>query len=79
MNGLTRTVYHVAPDQSGEKWVVSQERSEVTHEFQSLGEAEYFARQRARKQQPSQVKVYSKDGNIDYESTYGDDPVREPR
>ena len=48
MNGCLERCITVAPRQSGQKWVVSLERSEFTQEFQRQGEAEYFARQRAQ-------------------------------
>ena len=69
-----RTVYHVIRNAWADKWVVSREPGDLTEEFYTKGEAEYFARQRARKQQPSQVTVHDADGKVDYESTYGDDP-----
>ena len=47
MNGCLERCITVAPRQSGQKWVVSLERSEFTQEFQRQGEAENFARQRA--------------------------------
>jgi hypothetical protein len=60
-----RLVYHVVPNSSGEKWVVSQEKAE-------------FAKEHARKAPLGQVKVHKQDGNMEYESTYGEDPRRSP-
>ena len=36
------------------------------------------AKSRARGEEPAQVKVHKQDGNMEYESTYGDDPERFP-
>jgi hypothetical protein len=73
-----RVVYHVVPNSSGEKWVVSQEKAEFRKEFETKDEAVQFAKERARKEELGQVKVHKKDGNMEYESTYGDDPRRMP-
>jgi uncharacterized protein DUF2188 len=73
-----RLVYHVVPNSSGEKWVVSQENAEFRKEFETKDEAVQFAKERARKEELGQVKVHKKDGNMEYESTYGDDPRRSP-
>jgi hypothetical protein len=73
-----RVVYHVVPNSSGEKWVVSQERAEFRREFETKEEAVQFAKERARKEELGQVKVHKKDGNMEYESTYGEDPPRYP-
>jgi hypothetical protein len=73
-----RAVYHVLPNSSGERWVVSKENSEFKREFSTKEEAEEFAKGRAREAELGQVKVHRKDGNMDYESTYGDDPARTP-
>ena len=73
-----RIVYHVVPNSSGERWVVSQERAEFRREFDTKEEAVQFAKERARKEELGQVKVHKKDGNMEYESTYGEDPPRYP-
>jgi hypothetical protein len=74
-----RTVYHVLPNASGEQWVVSQENDDSFREqYGSKLEAVQAAKTRARGQEPSQVKVHTRDGNMEYESTYGDDPSRTP-
>jgi hypothetical protein len=73
-----RTVYHVVPNASGEQWVVSQENGEFREEHRTKEEAVNAAKERARSQEPSQVKVHKQDGNMEYESTYGDDPRRYP-
>ena len=74
-----RTVYHVVPNASGDEWVVSQENNDsFRQEFRTKEEAVQAAKERARGQEPAQVKVHKSDGNMDYESTYGDDPPRYP-
>ena len=74
-----RTVYHVVPNGSGDEWVVSQENNDsFRQEFRTKEEAVQAAKERARGQEPAQVKVHKSDGNMDYESTYGDDPARYP-
>jgi hypothetical protein len=73
-----RTVYHIVPDASGEQWLVTQENGEFRREFATKEQAVDAAKDRARGQEPSQVKVHTSDGNMEYESTYGDDPRRSP-
>ena len=73
-----RIVYHVVPNSSGERWVVSQERAEFRREFDTKDEAVQFAKERARKAELGQVKVHKQDGNMEYESTYGEDPPEDP-
>jgi hypothetical protein len=73
-----RVVYHVVPNSSAERWVVSQENAEFRREFDTKEEAVEFAKERARKEELGQVKVHKKDGNMEYESTYGEDPRRSP-
>ncbi len=73
-----REVYHVVPNSSGEHWVVSQENAEFKKEFEKKDEAVEFAKDRARKAKLGQVKVHKKDGNMEYENTYGEDPSRSP-
>jgi hypothetical protein len=74
-----RTVQHVAPDSSAKAWLVSREEDERLREsYQTKDGAVEAAKQRARRQVPAQVKVHTSDGNVEYESTYGDDPTRYP-
>ncbi|HSK81496.1 MAG TPA: DUF2188 domain-containing protein [Thermoanaerobaculia bacterium] len=73
-----RVVYHVVPNSSAEKWLVSQENAEFRKEFDTKEEAVEFAKERARGAELGQVKVHKKDGNMEYESTYGEDPRRSP-
>jgi len=69
-----RVVYHVTPDAAGRAWVVSQENGGLRREFDRKEDAVDFAKVWAQKARPSQVKVHRQDGNMDYESTYGEDP-----
>jgi hypothetical protein len=74
-----RTVYHVVPNAAADRWVVSREgESEFREEYPTKDAAVNAAKERARGEEPSQVKVHKQDGNMDYESTYGSDPTRSP-
>lgn len=74
-----RVVYHVVPNASADRWVVSIENNDsFREEFDRKEDAVQAAKSRAREQEPSQVKVHKGDGNMEYESTYGDDPASSP-
>lgn len=73
-----RKVYHVVPNSSAEQWVVSQENGSFRREFETKEEAVEFAKERAKEARLGQIKVHNSDGNMDYESTYGEDPARSP-
>ena len=73
-----RVVYHVVPNSSGERWVVSQENAEFRREFDTKEEALAFAKERAKSAELGQVKVHKQDGNMEYENTYGQDPPEYP-
>ena len=74
-----RAVYHVVPNASADRWVVSIEGNDsFREEFDRKDDAVEAAKRRARNEEPAQVKVHRKDGNMEYESTYGDDPRRSP-
>jgi hypothetical protein len=73
-----RVVYHVVPNSSGEKWLVRQENSELRREHDTKEEAVQEAKRLAQEAPLGQVKVHKKDGNMEYESTYGADPRRSP-
>jgi hypothetical protein len=73
-----RTVYHVVPDANGERWLITQENGTFRQQFRTKDEAVDAAKDRARAQEPAQVKVHKHDGNMEYESTYGDDPRQTP-
>jgi hypothetical protein len=69
-----RAVYHVTPDASTERWIVSLENSNFRQEFETKRAAEKFAKEAAQNNGLAKLKVHRKDGNMDYESTYGEDP-----
>jgi len=74
-----RTVYHVVPNSSANEWVISRENDDRFREqYRTKEEAVNAAKARARSEEPSQVKVHRSDGNMEYESTYGQDPRRFP-
>ena len=73
-----RKVYHVVPNASAEKWVVSQENASFRREFDTKEEAVEEARKLAQAADLGQIKVHKKDGNMEYESTYGEDPPEYP-
>lgn len=74
-----RTVYHVVPTADAARWVVSIENDDsFREEYDTKDAAVEAAKSRARGQEPSQVKVHLSNGNMEYESTYGDDPRRTP-
>lgn len=73
-----RVVYHVVPNSSADKWVVSQENASFRREFDTKEEAVQEARSLAQKAELGQMKVHKKDGNMEYESTYGEDPPETP-
>jgi hypothetical protein len=76
--GTERVVYHVVPNSSGERWVVSQENGGHRSEHDTKEEAVEEARRLAQQAELGQIKVHKKDGNMEYESTYGEDPRRSP-
>jgi hypothetical protein len=68
-----RTVYHVTPNANG--WQVKQQRSDATEVLvDNKDNAVNHARELALANQPSQVIVHTRDGKIEREHTYGDDP-----
>ena len=74
-----RKVYHVVPNADQSKWLVTRERDDrFREEYDTKTRAEEAAKERARGEEPSQVKVHKLDGNMDYESTYGGDPRNIP-
>jgi len=49
-----RVVYHVSPEASADRWVVSQENGLFRREFDTKEEAEHFAKRRAQLEKLSQ-------------------------
>jgi hypothetical protein len=73
-----RTVYHVVPNAVGDQWLVTEERGALREEHRTKEEAVSAEKERARGQEPSQVRVHNSERNMEYESTYGDDPAGSP-
>lgn len=72
---MSRNVYHVVYNSSNEVWQVKKESSIVAiKNFDTKTEAIDYAVQLAKNNEPSQVKIHKKDGKIESERTYGDDP-----
>ena len=71
---IERAVYLVTPDASAERWIVLLENSNFRQEFETKRAAEKFAKEAAQNNGLARLKVHRKDGNMDYESTYGEDP-----
>ena len=70
---MTRTVYHVAPHPNG--WQVKRERAkQATIVRPTKEEAIEAARELALNNKPSQIKIHKRDGTIEKEWTYQDDP-----
>jgi uncharacterized protein DUF2188 len=68
-----RTVYHVAPDGAAERWVIFQENGDFRREFDRKEDAVDVAKLKAKLDQVSQVTVHARNGDVEYESTYGED------
>lgn len=71
-----RTVFHVVPS-SGD-WEVKREGGAGVSTHSTKAEAEAAAIEVAKRSIPSQVKIHRKDGVLEEERTYGDDPPRYP-
>ena len=67
-----RTVYRVQPDPDG-GWKL-RKNEQTVEQFPHQREAIDRGRELARGDQPSQLLVHGKDGKIEDESTYQDDP-----
>ncbi|SDR95263.1 DUF2188 domain-containing protein [Microlunatus soli] len=68
---MAHAQFHVVPDDG--VWRVEENGQELsTHQTQQ--EAIDDARHRAQTVRPSQVIIHGRDGRIQDESTYGDDP-----
>lgn len=71
-----RTVYHVFPNGENGWKAENIGNKKVVVENDTKEEVVREIKERARKEEPSQVVVHKKDGTFEYESTYGDDPVK---
>ena len=72
---MARSVYRVVPD--GDDWVVKKDGA-VLSRHSTKQPAIDSAIAKALANQPSQVVVHRKDGTIETEWTYGDDPYPPP-
>jgi hypothetical protein len=74
-----RLVLHVTFSHAYEMWQVKQELSpQSIYNNPVKQNAVDWAISFAKERQPSQVKIHLKDGTIETEYTYGDDPSRFP-
>ncbi len=74
---MERKKYHVVPCESG--WKVELEHSHEALIINRIKDAAVqSARELAKNNKPSQVIVHGKDGKIQEEYTYGDDPPDSP-
>ena len=72
-----RTVFHVVPNANG--WEVKQQGSDATEVLvDDKDNAVDHARSLAQAAAPSQVIIHTRDGKIEKEHTYGDDPRNVP-
>jgi hypothetical protein len=72
-----RYVLHVTPNVNG--WEVKQQGSDETEWLvDDKDNAVNHARELAKANQPSQIIIHTRDGKIETEHTYGDDPPETP-
>jgi hypothetical protein len=71
---MHRAVFHVTPDNGG-KWKVEQEgHARLGVVYEDKEEAVRQAKELAQRGSRGQVIVHGRDGRIQYENTYGNDP-----
>jgi hypothetical protein len=68
-----RTVFHVFPNATLDLWLVMQENGGYRKEFLAKDAAIAHAERLAEEQLPSRVSVHERDGQIEYEKSYGDE------
>jgi hypothetical protein len=74
-----RTVYHVVYDSDGKRWRVLRENaSRASSVHRTKDEAIIAGRKLAKNHVPGQLVIHKRDGSIQTEYTYGDDPERYP-
>jgi len=72
-HGDRQIVLHVTPNANG--WQVKQQGSDETEWLvDDKDNAVNHARELAKANQPSQIIIHTRDGRIETEHTYGDDP-----
>jgi hypothetical protein len=66
------TIFSVTPNSAGTKWVTSGRNAKAfSEEYHSKEVAIAAARVRARGNRPSEVRVYARDGTVEFVRTYG--------
>ena len=73
-----RTVFHVFPNATRDHWLVMQENGGYRKEFLTKAAAMEHAERLAEEQLPSRVSVHERDGQIEYEKSYGDESAVVP-
>ena len=74
-----RTVYHFTYDKAADDWkLMKQGAKRATRRFKTKTEGLPEAVKLVRKIEPSQLKIHKRDGKIQEERTYGDDPEKYP-
>lgn len=71
---MARNIFWVSPRSSGDWHVIKEGAQRATSVHQTKEEAERAGAETAKRNQPSQLKVQLKNGQIEYEHTYGSDP-----
>jgi hypothetical protein len=70
---MAREVFHVLPA-GDDNWRVAPEGSNTGPLFERKDEAVRHAKEKAQAAQLGQVVVHGRNGRIQYENTYGEDP-----
>ena len=70
-----RVVYHVVPDASTNRWVLSEENGDFRQEFDRKKDAEEHGKELAERATVGQLKVRKRNGKMDYQITYNQHPV----
>jgi len=71
---MAREVWHVLPAGDDMWRIAPEEDSEMGPIYQDKDEAVRHAKDQAKAAQLGQIIVHSRDGRIEYENTYGEDP-----
>jgi hypothetical protein len=74
---MARLVLHVTPHDDG-KWEVEQEGGGVQSTFEDKDHAVAEATNQAKSAASGQIIVHGRDGKIQFERTYGQDPRNIP-
>ena len=74
---IKRNKYHLTFDNKRDNWSLKKERSERSSMiFETKGDALTSSREFVRRQEPSQIIIHKKDGKIQTEHTYKNDPKK---